>query len=107
MKITDHFNYKITRDEISNGKPDPEIYLQMIHKLGIDKNEAVIIEDSVSGIKAAQAAGINVFAVTNSLTKEKVNSSGLLDNNFIINDPVELNERVFSFISNGINKVAK
>lgn len=103
MKIDDQFNFKITIDEINNAKPDPEIYLRMLHKLEINKDQAIIIEDSVTGIKAAQAAGIDVFAVTNSLTKDKVNKSGLLDEKFIINDPVELNERVFSFINNGIN----
>jgi len=87
------------RDDVNNAKPDPEIYLKMLEKLKVDKKEAIIIEDSVSGIKAALAAGIIVFAVTNSLTKDKVNNSGIIDSTFIINDRRGLIKKVFLFIS--------
>ncbi len=99
IELEDHFDYIITRDEVNNAKPDPEIYLNMLEKLKVDRKEAIIIEDSVSGIKAALAAGIIVFAVTNSLTKDKVNNSGIIDSAFIINDRRGLSKKVFSFIN--------
>ena len=99
IELEHHFNCIITRDDVNNAKPDPEIYLKMLEKLKVDKKEAIIIEDSVSGIKAALAAGIIVFAVTNSLTKDKVNNSGIIDNAFIINDRKGLSKKVFLFIS--------
>jgi len=95
IELEDHFDYIITRDE----KPNPEIYLNMLEKLKVNRKEAIIIEDSVSGIKAAQAAGIIVFAVTNSLTRDKVNNSGIIDSAFIINDRRGLSKKVFSFIN--------
>ena len=98
IELEDHFDCIITRDEVNNAKPDPEIYLNMLEKLKVDRKEAIIIEDSVSGIKAALAAGIIVFAVTNSLTKDKVNNSGIIDSAFIINDRRGLSKKVFSFI---------
>jgi HAD superfamily hydrolase (TIGR01509 family) len=99
IELENHFDYIITRDEVNNAKPDPEIYLKMLEKLKVDRKEAIIIEDSVSGIKAALAAGIKVFAVTNSLTKDKVNNSRIIDRAFIINDRKSLSKKVFSFIN--------
>ncbi len=98
MGVRDKFNYVITRDEIANGKPDPEIYLKMVEKLNLKPEEAIIIEDSVTGIKAAQNAGINVFAVTNSITKKSVHQSKILNDKFIIDDPKFLKEKVYDFI---------
>ncbi|MEP7267473.1 MAG: HAD family phosphatase [Saprospiraceae bacterium] len=100
LKLEDHFQYIITRDDVKNGKPDPEIYLKMIKHLNIQPHEAIIIEDSVAGVKAAQAAGITVFGVTNSITKEAVNSSGLLVKPFLVNQSSEISERVFNYINN-------
>nr|AFD03356.1 HAD-superfamily hydrolase [uncultured bacterium W5-47b] len=99
IKLEDHFDCIITRDEVNNAKPDPEIYLKMLEKLKVDKKEAIIIEDSVSGIKAALAAGIIVFAVTNSLTRDKVNNSRIIDSTFIINDRRGLIKKILLFIS--------
>jgi len=99
IELENHFDFIITRDDVNNAKPDPEIYLKMLEKLKVNKKEAIIIEDSVSGIKAALAAGIIVFAVTNSLTKDKVNNSGIIDSTFIINDRKGLSKKVFLFIS--------
>jgi beta-phosphoglucomutase-like phosphatase (HAD superfamily) len=99
LKVQDLFDHIITREGVSRGKPDPEIYLKMIRLLGINEKETLIIEDSVTGIQAAMNAGITVFAVTNSLTREKVNSSGLLNSNFIINDVKELQNRVLAYIN--------
>lgn len=99
IELENYFDCIITRDDVNNAKPDPEIYLKMLEKLKVNKKEAIIIEDSVSGIKAALAAGIIVFAVTNSLTKDKVNNSGIIDSTFIINDRRGLIKKVFLFIS--------
>jgi len=100
MGIQDHFNFVITRDEITNSKPHPEIYLQMKNKLKVEADECVVIEDSVTGVKAALSAKMNVFVVTNSITKESVRKSKLLDKKFIIEDPAELKTRVYEFIEN-------
>jgi len=100
MNIKDQFKYVITRDEIENAKPHPEIYLRMKNKLKVEADECIVIEDSVAGIKAALSANMNVFAVTNSITKESVLKSKLLDKKFIIENPAELKNRVYDFIDN-------
>jgi beta-phosphoglucomutase-like phosphatase (HAD superfamily) len=98
MNIKQNFNFVITRDEIENAKPHPEIYLRMKNKLQVESDECIVIEDSVAGIKAGLSANMNVFAVTNSITKESVQKSKLLDKKFIIENPAELRKRIYEFI---------
>lgn len=100
MNIKDQFKFVITRDEIENAKPHPEIYLRMKNKLGIESEECVVIEDSTAGIRAALSANMNVFAVTNSITRDSVYKSKLLDKKFIIDNPAELKTKVYQFIKN-------
>ena len=45
-------------DGIRPGKPAPDIYLQASHLLGLQTADCVVVEDSISGIQAARAAGI-------------------------------------------------
>ncbi len=104
MNIKEKFKFVITRDEIENAKPHPEIYLRMKNKLEVETDECIVIEDSVAGIKAALSANMNVFAVTNSITKESVLKSKLLDKKFIIDNPAELKTRVYDFIKDQIKK---
>lgn len=98
MNIKNQFKFVITRDEIENAKPHPEIYLRMKNKLGIESEECVVIEDSTAGIKSALSANMNVFAVTNSITRDSVYKSKLLDKKFIIDNPAELKTKVYEFI---------
>ncbi len=98
MNIKDKFKFVITRDEIENAKPHPEIYLRMKNKLHVEADECIVIEDSVAGIKAALSANMIVFAVTNSITRDSVHSSKLLDKKFIIDNPAELKQKFYEFI---------
>lgn len=61
--INSYFNVKVFGDEVSKGKPDPEIFLKALAKLKLEKEEVVILEDSKNGIKAANNAGIEPFWV--------------------------------------------
>ena len=56
----------ITGEDVEKGKPDPEVYLKAIEKLGCDNlSEVLVFEDSEVGIKAAEAAGLsNIIKVT-------------------------------------------
>ncbi len=50
--------------EIGAWKPDPEIYLHAAKKLGFAPKECAVIEDSLTGVKAAIAGGFDVYAFT-------------------------------------------
>nr|WP_300142999.1 HAD family phosphatase [Propionicimonas sp.] len=53
----------ITRDQIEHGKPDPEGYRLALARLGVEPGEAMVYEDSDTGVEAAMAAGIDVIDV--------------------------------------------
>jgi len=50
-------------DEVTQAKPSPEIFNVSLDKLGTTKEETLILEDSLNGIRAAHSAGIPVIMV--------------------------------------------
>ena len=62
-KIYDYFQFIITGDVVSNGKPHPEIYVTACNKFGREPKECIAIEDSINGIKSASSAGMKVIMV--------------------------------------------
>jgi len=60
----------VSGEEVRNGKPDPEIYLQTAKRLGAEPADCVAVEDAPHGIAAARAAGMRVVAVPHALTAE-------------------------------------
>lgn len=61
FNLVNFFRVRVHGDDIKKGKPDPEIFLKALSDLGFEKDEAVIIEDSLNGMKAGKAAGIKVI----------------------------------------------
>jgi HAD superfamily hydrolase (TIGR01509 family) len=59
----DRFDTTLAGDEVINGKPDPEPYLTACERLAVLPAEAVVLEDAMSGVKSAEAAGCTVVAV--------------------------------------------
>ena len=60
--LTDYFAAMLTRDDVENCKPDPEIYQKALQKLDLPPEQCLVVEDSSIGIAAAKAAGIKVAA---------------------------------------------
>jgi HAD superfamily hydrolase (TIGR01509 family) len=59
------FAVTISSEEVERGKPAPDVYLEVVRRLGVDPADSVAVEDSDNGIKAARAAGMRVVAVPN------------------------------------------
>ncbi len=76
LSITNYFSYIICGDEVSKGKPDPEMYIKTLSNLNIRKDECVIFEDSIEGVAAAKNADIKVIGVTSSQSSEILKSAG-------------------------------
>ena len=57
------FSLSISMEDVSKTKPDPEGYLTAATRLGIDIENALVIEDSYTGINAGLASGAMVLAV--------------------------------------------
>ncbi|XP_057512992.1 bifunctional riboflavin kinase/FMN phosphatase [Actinidia eriantha] len=63
------FSLIIGGDEVTVGKPSPEIFLEVAKRLNVDPSKCLVIEDSIPGVMAGKAAGMEVVAVP-SLTKQ-------------------------------------
>jgi len=57
------FDVTITGDQVTRGKPDPEIFLKAAESLGVAPEECIVCEDSGAGVRAGAAAGAKVFMI--------------------------------------------
>lgn len=62
-KFVNYFDYIICGDMIQNGKPEPDIYIEVCDSLGVLPKETIVLEDSKNGILAGYKAGCNVLMV--------------------------------------------
>lgn len=69
--ITDYFDDSICGDEVTKGKPNPEVFLKSCQKLGVNVDEAIVLEDSEAGIQASYDAGIKVICIPDMKYPEK------------------------------------
>lgn len=65
FKFMDYFKYIISGEEVSEGKPEPDIYIETSRKLGISPDECIVIEDSKNGVLAAKRAGMKCIGFKN------------------------------------------
>lgn len=70
-KITEFFDDSICGDEVTKGKPNPEVFLKSCQKLGVNVNEAIVLEDSEAGIQASYDANIKVICIPDMKYPEK------------------------------------
>ncbi|MBS0000406.1 MAG: HAD family phosphatase, partial [Cyclobacteriaceae bacterium] len=73
IPVAKYFKYQLNASDIKKGKPDPEIYIKSIQKLGLSPEECIVFEDSHSGIKAALAAGARVIGVSTTHKPSELN----------------------------------
>ena len=71
--IYEYFDGFVFGDEVKNGKPNPEIFLAACKKFDVVPENAVVLEDSVLGLKAAVSGGLRCIVVedTVQLTNEE------------------------------------
>lgn len=62
--LADYFGDIAASEDVSRGKPDPEVFLKAAAKLGADPLSCVVIEDAQVGLRAAKAAGMKALGVT-------------------------------------------
>jgi HAD superfamily hydrolase (TIGR01509 family) len=60
-----HFAATVSSEEVSRGKPAPDVYLETARRLGVDAAQVAAIEDSANGLRSAHAAGMRVLAIPN------------------------------------------
>jgi beta-phosphoglucomutase-like phosphatase (HAD superfamily) len=88
----------VTREDVQEPKPAPEIYLVTAARLGVPPAECFVLEDSDPGVRSAVAAGMVVVAITNELTRDAVHRSGVLPPERIVDDGAKLEEVVMPLL---------
>jgi len=63
LDIANFFSLVVTGEDVENGKPAPDIYLQIMTRSNADPERTLIIEDSPSGLAAAIASGASAASV--------------------------------------------
>ncbi|MEW2555775.1 HAD family phosphatase [Streptomyces zhihengii] len=58
-----HFHLSVAGDEVERTKPHPDPYLVAARRLGADPARCAVVEDTATGVAAAEAAGCRVVAV--------------------------------------------
>jgi len=64
LGLEDYFSVIIAGEDVTRGKPDPEVFLLAAQRLGLVPDQCVVFEDALVGIEAAKAGGMKVVAVT-------------------------------------------
>lgn len=99
LELTDAFDFVASLDDVEHGKPDPEIYLLVSDVLQVPPEQCLVIEDSPSGVKAAQAAGMWFIAITTPFTRKGVHKPGILKERWIVDDPTYVTEVVRQLVA--------
>ncbi len=99
LELLDYFDELVTRDRVERAKPHPDLYELALHVLGVDRGEALALEDSPNGVAAAVAAGIYCVAVPSAM---------VLDQSFAAADLVldSLAQRTLDEVLDGIRRPA-
>lgn len=86
FELEDYFSCILSGEEVENGKPAPDIYVETAKKLGIVPEECIVIEDSKNGVMAAKEAGMKCIGFKNINSGEQDLSKA----DYIVNSIVEI-----------------
>jgi beta-phosphoglucomutase family hydrolase len=84
--LRQYFDVSIDANDVTRGKPDPEIYLKAAKKLNCLPEACLVFEDSTPGIQAGRNAGMKVIGVATSHPAELLKNT-----EFVIKDFTEIN----------------
>jgi HAD superfamily hydrolase (TIGR01509 family) len=96
----------VTRDDVEQPKPDPEIYLRLARRLHVMPAMCVVVEDSLPGVRSALAAGMTCVAVSTAMTRGALHASGVLPADRIVDDPARLAAVVFPLLTGRVQRSA-
>ncbi|MCK4399310.1 MAG: HAD-IA family hydrolase, partial [Methanophagales archaeon] len=71
FRLEGYFKVVLTREDVSERKPNPEIYIRAKNELGYNPDEIIVVEDTEIGVIAAKSAGLNCAAIPNQYTKKQ------------------------------------
>ena len=72
---TERFDAVITAEDVEHKKPAPDIFLLAAERIGLDAKDCLVVEDAVSGVAAANAAGARCLALLTSFSKDELSNA--------------------------------
>jgi beta-phosphoglucomutase len=70
------FRSLLSGEDVTNAKPDPEIYRRSVEALGIPSSRCVVVEDAVAGVEAARQVGATVVGLAGTCSEGSLNRAG-------------------------------
>lgn len=81
MGLSSAFDDMITAEDVSTGKPDPEVFLKAAARAGVEPSRGVVFEDAHVGIEAARRGGLHVVALSTTHPRETLSDADLVVEN--------------------------
>lgn len=83
FQLDKYLKFIISGEEVSKGKPNPEIFLTAAKKMNVKPSECLVIEDATNGITAAKSAGMKCIGLKSSNSgNQDLSKADLVINNF-------------------------
>ena len=82
------FTALVTGSDVERKKPFPDIYLEGARQVGMKPEECLVVEDAISGIQAAHAAGMDAVGVPTTFSKEELKER--VNPEYLLNEIKEL-----------------
>ncbi len=78
LHLNRYFDACVTKEDVANGKPSPDTFLQAAQKLSLPPHRCVVVEDAVQGVEAAKAAGMPVIALTTTRNRSALSQADMI-----------------------------
>jgi len=75
--LHEYFSAVVSSEDVTHGKPHPDVFLQAARKIGCSPERCVVFEDAQVGIQAARAAGMRVIAVATTHPLDELKAADL------------------------------
>lgn len=63
LDLNYYFDYILSKEDVKNKKPDPEIYLKVLEHYNVNAGDCIVIEDSIQGVSSAKNAGLETINI--------------------------------------------
>ncbi|OIQ17624.1 MAG: beta-phosphoglucomutase [Flavobacterium sp. MedPE-SWcel] len=87
VSLLHYFDAIVDGNDVTNAKPDPEVFVQAAEKLNMPSVEAIVFEDSVAGVQAANVASMISIGIGDATTLQEAdynyNDFTEMDTNFL------------------------
>lgn len=92
FSLNGFFDAIVCGEDVVHGKPNPEIYIKVVQKLGLKPVNCVAIEDTAVGVRSVKSAGLKCIAFPNQFTRY----GSFKEADYVINSLTELSAKKIS-----------